>query len=179
GVMIFAALTAAVNIIFAQETGTDATATPTAWLGVALAENNGQVVVERVQSGSPADAANLLVGDVIVSFNGDAVSTAKDLSDKVKAAAPGDTATLEIQRNGESQTLEVTLGTAPTRTGMSGRDAQQEFDPLTFAQRMLNADLEAADSGYTVTNVLKSANPFQLEIGDVVTAVNGVNIADL
>ncbi len=178
GIMIFAALTAAVNVIFAQSTSETDT---TAWLGVALAENDGQVVIAQVQPDSPADAAGLLADDVIVTFNGEAVSSASDLSDKVKAAASGDTVEIEILRDDESQTIEVTLGSAPTRgsRGPLGLSAEEAIDPLTFAERLLNADLETADGGYTVVDVLVNINPFTLEEGDLVTALNGQNITEL
>jgi serine protease Do len=178
GVMIFAALTAAVNVIFAQDSSDTTT---TAWLGVALAESDNQVVIARVQPDSPADTAGLLADDVIVSFNGEAISSASDLSDAVKAAASGDTATIEILRDGESQTVEVTLGSAPVRVprGLFGRGFDEAVDPLTMAERLLHADLETADGGYTVVDVLAISNPFSLEEGDIVTALNGQNITEL
>jgi len=178
GVMIFAALTAAVNIMFAQDSSD--TTSETAWLGVALAENADQVIIARVQPDSPADTAGLLADDVIVSFNGEAVSTAQDLSDKVKAAAAGDTVEIEILRDGEAQTIEATLGSTPARVsrGMLGADLEP-IDPLTFAERLFNADLETADGGYTVVDVLANLNPFNLEEGDLVTALNGQNITEL
>ncbi len=169
--LALAALTA--GVLFAQ----DSTATGGGWLGVAISEQNGEVVIARVQAGSPANAAGLLIGDVIVSFNGDAISSASDLVAKVRAAAPGDTVSLEVLRNGASQTVEVTLGSA-VQVGRAGR-APVTLDPLTWAQRLLNADLKAVDAGYEVVNVLASNNPFQLQIGDVVTAVNGQAVAEL
>lgn len=176
GVMIAAALTAAVNVMFAQDTSET-----TAWLGIALVEKDGQVVIARVQRDSPADTAGLLAGDVIVSFNAEALSSASDLSEKVKASAPGDAAEIEITRDGESQTIQVTLGSTPVRIprGMPGRDIPQTVDPLTMAERLLNADLEAADNGYTVVDVLANFNPFNLEEGDLVTALNGQDITEL
>lgn len=178
GVMIFAALTAAVNIMFAQDSSD--TTTETAWLGVALTENADQVIIARVQPDSPADTAGLLADDVIVSFNGEAISTAQDLSDKVKAAAAGDTVEIEILRDSEAQTIEVTLGSAPARGPRGMLEADLEpIDPLTFAERLLHADLETAEGGYTVVDVLTSMNPFNLEEGDLVTALNGQTITEL
>lgn len=177
GVMLFAALTAAVNVIFAQDSSQ--TAATTAWLGVALAEKDGQVVIVRVQPNSPAGTAGLRANDVIVSFNGEAIGSASDLSDAVKAAAPGDSAAIEILRGGESQTVEVTLGSAPTRGVRGMRNFGEAVDPLTFAEHLLHADLEAADGGYTVVNVLANFNPFNLETGDIVTALNGQSITEL
>ncbi|MCA9908274.1 MAG: PDZ domain-containing protein [Anaerolineae bacterium] len=177
--------------IFAQ----DATETPstetqseetqaaaTAWLGVAIVDQDGQVVIARVQSGSPAATADLQVGDVVVSFNGEAVSAAADLSAMVQAAAPGDAVTLEIERNGETVSVDVTLGTATdiSRRGPAGRgQTQTTIDPLTLAEHLLNADLEEADGGYVVVDTLATRNPFELEVGDVVTAINGQDITTL
>ncbi len=182
--LIVFALTA--GAIFAQDAtetpSAETPATATAWLGVAIADNDGQVVITRVQSGSPADTADLQVGDVVVSFNGEAVSAAADLSDMVKAAAPGDAATLEIERNGEPMSIDATLGSAPAnlRGGAFGRGQMgTTVDSLTLAEHLLNVDLEEADGGYTVVDTLTSRNPFALEVGDVVTALNGQDITAL
>ncbi|MCL4251652.1 MAG: PDZ domain-containing protein [Anaerolineae bacterium] len=181
--LIVFALTA--GAIFAQDAtetpSAETQATATAWLGVAIADQDGQVIIARVQSGSPADTADLQVGDVVVSFNGEAVSAAADLSDMVKAAAPGDAVTLEVERNGETVSVDVTLGTAPDvyARGPFGRGQMGvTIDSLTLAEHLLNADLEEADGGYAVVDTLATRNPFQLEIGDVVTAINGVAITD-
>jgi hypothetical protein len=172
--------------IFAQDT----TETETrAWLGVAIDDVDDQVVVVRVQPGSPANTADVEVGDVIVSFGGTAVTSAQELTELVQAAAPGDTVVLEVERNGEPLSLDVTLGTARDRGDRPGRGdgngpmgmpfEMEAVDPLTMAQGLLNADLQAVEGGYEVTNVLQSNNPFTLAIGDVVTALNEQPITEL
>jgi len=171
----------AAGAVFAQDS-TDTQATEaTAWLGISIRDNDDQVVVARVTSGSPADTADVQVGDVIVSFNGEAVSTAAELSALVQAAAPGDVATLDIERDGEAMTVEVTLGTTPdnVRGDSFGRGIDTTLDPLALAERLLNVDLEETDGGYTVVDTLASRNPFALEVGDVITAINGVDITTL
>ena len=45
--------------------------------------SNNQVVVSSVMNASPADQAGVLVGDVITSVNGTAVTTASEVSDLV------------------------------------------------------------------------------------------------
>lgn len=171
GIMLVTALGFAVGSVFAQDTE------DTAWLGVAIVDQDDQVVIARVQTGSPANAADLLIGDVIVSFDGEAVTSASDLSDKVKAAAPGDTVTLELLRNGESVSVEVTLGSTPTRFGR-GRGAMPD-DVLSAAEILLHVDLQEADAGFEVVNVFAGRNPFDLEEGDVITAVNDQAVAEL
>ncbi len=171
------ALAVTAGVIAAQDT-TDTTSTKT-WLGVALVEENDQVIIARVQSGSPADTANLQVGDVIVSFNGTAVTSAAQLAELVQAAAPGDKATLEVQRNNETVSVDVVLGSAKVndRPGRTGVFTLPE-DALSLVQMFVNADLAETDGGFEVTNVLKSNNPYGLQIGDVITAINDEPAAD-
>lgn len=172
--LVILAITA--GALVAQDSGSSAPAT-TAWLGVAVSEQDDQVVIVRVQAGSPANAAGLLIGDVIVTFNGETVASASDLVAKVRTAAPGDTVALEVLRHGVSRTLEVTLGSAPP-AGRLGRAIITQ-DPLSWAQRLLHADLKAVDDGFEVVNVLVSFNPFDLQVGDIVTAINGQPVAEL
>jgi S1-C subfamily serine protease len=170
-----ASLAVAAGAIFAQDT-----AATSAWLGVRIAEVESQVIVQRVQNGSPADDANLEIGDVIVSFNGEAVDSAAELGELVAAAAVGDSVTLEVLRDEETVTADVTLEAQPARgAGFGGRGFAADADPLTIAERLLHADVTEADGVYTVTNVLDNRNPLAVEIGDVITSINGVAIADL
>ncbi len=171
------ALAVTAGVIAAQDT-TDTTSTKT-WLGVALVEENDQVIIARVQSGSPADTADLQVGDVIVSFNGTAVTSAAQLAELVQAAAPGDKATLEVQRNNETVSVDVVLGSAKVndRPGRMGVFTLPE-DALSLVQMFVNADLAETEGGFEVTNVLKSNNPYGLQIGDVITAINDEPAAD-
>ena len=62
-----------------------------------------------VVSGSPADKAGLKVGDVIVAYNGNAVSSTYSLLGFVRASALGDKATLTIVRDGKTMDVDVTL----------------------------------------------------------------------
>ncbi|MCC6616064.1 MAG: PDZ domain-containing protein [Anaerolineae bacterium] len=178
--LLVLALTA--GAVFAQDDTTTQATEASAWLGISIRDTDGQVVVGRVQADSPAEAADIQAGDVIVSFNGEAVSTAAELSELVAAAAPGDSVTLEVERDGESVTIEATLGSAPDnlRGGPFGRGQMaQAIDPLTLAETLFNADLEEGDGGFTVVDTLTSRNPFNLEVGDLITAINGEDITTL
>jgi serine protease Do len=68
-------------------------------------------LVQQVQAGSPAAAAGIQPGDVIVSFNGAAVRTVGDIYAGLGAVKPGDKVTLGINRGGSSTQVPVTLGT--------------------------------------------------------------------
>jgi len=77
-----------------------------------LVPSSGALVVDVV-SGSPADGAGLLQGDVIVAFNGKAVTSAQDLTNDVQASSAGTTARLSVYRGPEKLTLRATLASAP------------------------------------------------------------------
>jgi S1-C subfamily serine protease len=67
-----------------------------------------------VVPGSPAAAAGLQAGDIVVSVDGQSVDGDHDLSTRLLPHSPGDAVVLSILRNGKSQDVTVTLGTFPT-----------------------------------------------------------------
>jgi serine protease Do len=71
------------------------------------------IVVEEVRPGSPADKAGLKEGDIIVSVEGITIDGGHPLDAVLSQFAPGKTVTLEILRDGQHRTLQLTLGTRP------------------------------------------------------------------
>jgi len=67
-------------------------------------------VLVAVDGSGAAGSAGMLEGDVVVSFDGQPIATSSDLTRAVRARAPGDQASLVLERRGERQTLTVTLG---------------------------------------------------------------------
>jgi serine protease Do len=65
--------------------------------------------------GSPAEAAGLQAGDVIVAVDGRQLSAEADLSMMLLPYAPGDTVTLRVLRDNSVREVEVTLGVQPAR----------------------------------------------------------------
>jgi serine protease Do len=63
--------------------------------------------------GSPAEAAGLRAGDVIVAVDGRQLSSEADLSMMLLPYGPGDTITLRVLRDNSVREIEVTLGTQP------------------------------------------------------------------
>lgn len=97
--------------------------TPThAQLGVSLSTVNAQnaqryglsvdegAYVAAVSEGSGAAEAGLQEGDIITKFDGQDVASASDLMLDVRSKNPGDKVTLDVNRNGETKQVEVTLG---------------------------------------------------------------------
>ena len=71
---------------------------------------NSGALIASVTPNSPASRAGIKQGDVITGVNGQAVETGSDLQVIVSEEAPGTSIKLDVQRNGQPQTLAVTVG---------------------------------------------------------------------
>jgi putative serine protease PepD len=81
-----------------------------AFLGVRVAPaEGGGALVGEVTAGSPAEAAGLQEGDVIVRLGDRTITDSNDLVSAVQSAKVGDTLEIEFERNGTTQTSSVTL----------------------------------------------------------------------
>lgn len=173
-----------------------------AFLGVQIADTEEGVIVADVMPGSPAQMADLRAEDIITAFNGEAVTDAQSLADAIAALQPGDTATMEVTRDGETATLDVTLGETQQRPGrgqggpgnpgrgnggpgrngggfgMGGFLLQNGRLGVAFitldAQTASENDVEQTE-GALVTEVVANspAAAAGVEANDVITAVNG------
>jgi putative serine protease PepD len=83
------------------------------YLGVSTAPGDGGAVVREATAGGPAARAGLRAGDVIVAVGGAKVREPDDVATAIQDRRPGQTVTIEIERNGDRRTLEVELGTRP------------------------------------------------------------------
>ncbi|BAS09882.1 putative serine protease HtrA [Arthrobacter sp. Hiyo4] len=68
--------------------------------------------VATVEPNSAAAKAGIKVGDVVIKFNDLVISEPNQLTAAVREQAGGSTVRLTVLRNGQEQTLDVTLGTA-------------------------------------------------------------------
>ena len=73
------------------------------------------VIVVNVTPDSPAAAAGLIIGDVIVSIAGHAIAEPGDLLAVLQPDRVGKTVTTSILRGGEPRELQVTVGERPSR----------------------------------------------------------------
>ncbi len=68
------------------------------------------VAVVEVMAGGAADKAGIETGDVITRLGDTDISTITSLAEALAAARPGERTTVTYTRNGEEETVEVTLG---------------------------------------------------------------------
>jgi len=73
------------------------------------AKSQRGVVVSRVLRGSPAEAAGIVPGDVVLSLDRRSVREAKSLINLIGLKLVGNTVQLEIDRGGEQIVLDVEI----------------------------------------------------------------------
>ena len=71
------------------------------------------VLIVRVLSGSPATQSGLKEGDVIQKVDGKPIKTAADVQERVESKGVGKILQLEVDRNGQVQSIPVKLGAFP------------------------------------------------------------------
>ena len=143
----------------------------------------GGAVVSNVAPGSAAERAGVKRGDVIQSFNGQAVHDTNTLRNRVSTAGPGSTADLVIVRDGAEKHLSVKLDEAsPEKVAAERGNESDSTDknalglsaaPLTpeLAARLgaprdahglvvqdVNPDGRAADAGIQAGDIIEEVN---------------------
>ncbi len=169
------------------------------WLGVQiqdvtreLAETFGMkkpqgALVSKVLPGSPAEKAELQIGDIITEFNGQQIETSGDLPPMVGITPINDKATLKIIRQGENKTIEFKVGLLPDEVDKlaDAKAAPKELQhnrlginvtDLTSAQREA---LQIAKNGVVVQDVAKgTAKEAGIQRGDVILRIQNNPIHD-
>lgn len=96
-----------------------------AWLGIEGADlpstesslpgitGMGGVRVLGVEAGGPADGAGIRPGDVVLALDGQRVGSMSELIVALRSKEPGDVVLVELRRDGQDRTVEVTLGERP------------------------------------------------------------------
>lgn len=72
----------------------------------------GGVEIKAVMEGSPADAAGIRPGDVLLRYNGEAILGAQQLSRLVQETPPGKHVKVQFWRDGKTQMTMLTVGAA-------------------------------------------------------------------
>ncbi|MBI1353457.1 MAG: Do family serine endopeptidase [Acidobacteria bacterium] len=140
----------------------------------------GGALVDDVNPSGPAARGGLRRGDVILSLDGEAVVDSRAVVLKVSAMKPGATIRLGIAREGQPQTLSVTLGESPDGSGdeSPGEDATgllagvavQDLTPQILAELGLPSNVQGvvvdgvdpasawADAGLSEGDVIEEIN---------------------
>jgi S1-C subfamily serine protease len=151
----------------------------------------GAMIVE-VEPDSPAEAAGLEAGDVIVAVDGEKLTLENTPADAVATHEPGDTVTLKVTRLGEeSREVTIELGEHPEEEGKAYLGVKYQSAPpshtwegegLPFERRRLHVQpflhgLPGIESkqGAIVRSVAEDgpADAAGLRRGDLITAIDG------
>jgi serine protease Do len=138
------------------------------------------VIVQSVESNSPAEKADIKAGDVILKFDGQTIEHANQLQALVASRQPDDRADVQILRDGKTENKTVTL---EERNGEEFASNTSESSTTTTLQS-LGLSVQDADKaalqkydekhGVIVTNVASGSEADQrgLHQGDLITSVD-------
>lgn len=154
--------------------------------------------VTEVVTDSPAAKAGLLKDDLILAVNGETFDMQSSLADVIKGFKPGDEVTLKIKRADKEQDLKVTLGENPDNKGAAYLGIRYGLDLGNLGSMMPNMpnnrsprgnngqgqqgmpfEMPAGTMQVAVGDVTKDgpADKAGLKAGDVISAVNGTQVA--
>ncbi len=126
--------------------------------------------VKSVYPDSPAEAAGLERGDVVVSLDGRPIDSREDFETALTALGPGREVTLGVKRQGHERSAKLTTARAPQDLG------------LEVLQREVGLTVRASRSGGLLVTSVAGGSPAQksgLERGDEIAAVNGQKVSGL
>jgi serine protease Do len=164
------------------------------WLGVQIQPVTSDVadalglkqaagaLVTEPQSGSPAAKAGVKAGDVIVSIDGAAIKDSRELAQKIGTMSPGSSVKLGVIRDGNQQTISVTLAQMQNQQQAQAGSEQQPQDSTTPRLGLSLAPARAAgagNQGVVVTAVDPDGPAAEqgIKAGDVITNVGGSTVS--
>jgi serine protease Do len=153
------------------------------------------IVITRVAENSPAARAGLKVGDVILSFDGEQVTTYRKLQRLISEAGPEQQVRLGISRGGAEQEISVTLGRredalqalsrvysvsprAQGSLGIFGRGRRIGISTTSLSKQLADYFGIAGGRGLLVTTVAENSPAARagLKAGDVIVDVDGEKV---
>ncbi|MDK9559304.1 DegQ family serine endoprotease [Marinobacter sp. M216] len=169
------------------------------WLGVLIQEVNRDLaesfglkrprgaLVAEVMDGSPAQAAGLQSGDIVLEYDGEEIQLSSDLPPMVGRTPIGETASLTVLRGGEEMTLDVEIGKLPEQGGEQQAQPSESDSsssaPLGMIVEPIPAELAdslGVDGGVVVTNVSRGpAFEAGIRPRDVITEINRKSVASV
>ncbi|HXW19110.1 MAG TPA: Do family serine endopeptidase [Roseiarcus sp.] len=133
-------------------------------------------LVAKDQKDSPAMAAGIKAGDVITKVNGETVVDPRDLARKIAALGPKKSVDLTIMRNGQTQTVTLTLGQLPNDKQEASNETTDDAGKSEFAKLgMTLAPVGRGKEGVVVTDIEPDGAAAQkgLEQGDIILDAGG------
>ena len=140
-------------------------------------------LVSGVEPGGPAQQAGLRPGDVIRRVNGQPIVASGDLPAVIGLARPGDRVTLDVWRQGNSETLGARLGDASDpKVTVAQAVGEADRGRLGLAMRPLQPQEQrqaGLGGGLLIEDVRGPAERAGVQPGDVLMAVNGTPVQSL
>jgi serine protease Do len=136
-------------------------------------------LVSSVEKDSPAAKAGLEPGDVILKFNGEAITESTQLPARVADVKPGNSAKLEIWRKGSTKEVTVTLGAVKDAKVASDESGAKPQGKLGLAVRPLTPEEQEQSGikeGLLVENADGPAARAGVQSGDVILSLNGTPV---
>jgi serine protease Do len=150
---------------------------------VGLSDEKGAMVAELLDN-SPAKAAGIKPGDVIVGVDGKTIDSSKDLSRQIGGMNPGKSVQIKVWRDGADKTFDVKLGEMPAPDKMASADRSNQPDNGGATDNALERfGLTVTPSedgkGLTVTDVDPNGDAADrgIQAGDVIVAVNSNDVS--
>ncbi len=139
-------------------------------------------LVTQVAPNSPAAKAGFKAGDVILKYNGSAISRTSDLLNYLNRTSPNQNIQLQVLRDDKIRNISATLTTAPDDTPAPVEQTAQNKGPvLGITIRNLTANEQkqlGLKGGILVQEVKRGgiASQSRLMAGDIITQVNNKTI---
>ena len=146
-------------------------------------KNAEGALVSQVVPKGPADKAGLKDGDVIVKFNGEKITSSRNLQLEVAGIKPGSKVPVEIMRDGNEKTLDVTIEQLPGTGQVAEAGPQTSNDTGTLngvavgdldqqARQQYNIPKNVTGAVITQVDPTSAAAQAGLQAGQVIQSIN-------
>jgi serine protease Do len=149
-----------------------------------LPKANG-ALVQRVESGGPAEKGGIEPGDIILKFNGAPIEKSSDLPRMVGNTKPGARSTVTVWRKGASRDLNLTIAEMEPDKVAKREDRKNKSEQPTNTLGLMVSDLTEAqkkelkvDGGALVEAAEGAAARAGLRPGDIVLRINNTDVKD-
>lgn len=143
-----------------------------------LPDSNG-ALVGTVEEDSPAAKAGFKTGDIIRKIDGQPVTDATDVTERIGNMSPGEKATIDVWRDGKPVALTATIGSWDnTQKVASNNTSSSAHEKLGLAVRPLTPQerQEVGHGGLVVENSEGPAALAGIQPGDVILSVGPHNV---
>ena len=161
------------------------------WLGVIIQDldsetadaldidtRNGALIADVVKD-SPAEAAGIQEGDVIIEFNGKSIANTANLKNVVSLSTPESTNRVKVIRDGAPKTVKVTLQELPENPNQFVSRERTTTNDFGLQLKRINKtlrkqyEIDSDQDGLVVTRIDRGGEAFQKGIreGDLVKRV--------